>query len=132
MKALIKILSTSFIIILLFAACGDKKGDTAVQTPNSNTEASPADQNSTVQSSSDEDTKTFTPEELAKYDGKDGRPAYIAVDGKVYDVTNSEMWKGGKHQGRFQAGKDYSEEIKNLSPHGASKLDGLPVVGEYK
>ena len=32
--------------------------------------------------------KIFTLDELKNYDGKEGRKAYIAVDGVVYDVTN--------------------------------------------
>ena len=74
--------------------------------------------------------RTFTAEELAKYDGKNGNPAYVAVNGKVYDVTNVPEWKGGNHWGRFQAGRDLSEAIK-LSPHGLSKLDLVPMVGTY-
>ncbi len=34
--------------------------------------------------------KIFTLDELKNYDGKEGRKAYIAVDGVVYDVTNVE------------------------------------------
>lgn len=30
---------------------------------------------------------TFNQTELAKYNGQDGQPAYVAVDGVVYDVT---------------------------------------------
>jgi predicted heme/steroid binding protein len=75
--------------------------------------------------------KTFTASELAKYDGQNGNPAYIAVDGKVYDVSNVPEWKNGSHAGgRYQAGKDYSAEMAQ-APHGKSKLDGLTVVGTY-
>lgn len=74
--------------------------------------------------------KKITAAELAKYDGKNGNPAYIAVNGVVYDVTNVPEWKSGKHNGRFQAGKDYTEEIKK-SPHGTVKLDGVPIAGTY-
>ena len=37
-------------------------------------------------------TRAFTLEELAKYNGKDGNPAYVAVNGIVYDVTNNAAW----------------------------------------
>lgn len=70
-------------------------------------------------------------EELAAFDGKDGRPAYIAVDGIVYDVTDSAFWKGGAHNG-FAAGKDLTDEIKTKSPHGVAMLERVPVVGEIK
>jgi len=71
----------------------------------------------------------LTTEELAKYDGKNGNPAYIAVDGVIYDVTDVSFWAEGEHNG-FAAGKDLTEEIKNKSPHGTSKLDGVPIVGK--
>jgi predicted heme/steroid binding protein len=31
--------------------------------------------------------RSFTKAELARADGTDGRPALVAVDGKVYDVS---------------------------------------------
>lgn len=73
--------------------------------------------------------KTFTLDELEEYDGKDGAKAYIAVDGVVYDVTDVKPWSGGEHNG-YEAGKDLTEEIKNVSPHGVSKLEGITVVGK--
>ena len=33
--------------------------------------------------------KTFTRDELRKYNGQNGADAYIAIDGIVYDVTHS-------------------------------------------
>ncbi|MEL7610315.1 MAG: cytochrome b5 domain-containing protein [Bacillota bacterium] len=71
----------------------------------------------------------LTPEELAQYDGKNGNPAYIAVDGVIYDVTNVPQWKDGEHNG-FSAGNDLTDAIKNVSPHGVSKLKSVPVVGK--
>ena len=44
------------------------------------------------QSHSTTTQRTFTIEELAKFDGKNGRPAYVAVNGMVYDVTNNRAW----------------------------------------
>lgn len=72
----------------------------------------------------------LTVAELAAYDGKNGNPAYVAVDGVIYDVTNVPQWSGGKHNGNT-AGKDLTEAIKK-APHGTSKLEGLPVVGKIK
>ncbi len=90
---------------------------------------------STVEESAGEQTtveeglKDFTSDELAKYNGKNDNPAYIAVDGKVYDVTDVPEWKNGIHNRRFEAGKDLTKELK-LSPHGSSKLDNVPIVGK--
>ncbi len=72
--------------------------------------------------------KTFTPDELAAFDGKGGNKAYIAVDGIVYDVTAVSQWGSKLHAGKFQAGKDYSEEIKS-APHGVDKLLTAVKVG---
>lgn len=71
----------------------------------------------------------FTVEALSTFDGMDGRLAYIAIDNSVYDVTEVSFWKSGIHNG-FPAGKDYSAEIENISPHGISKLKGIPIVGK--
>lgn len=72
--------------------------------------------------------KTFTLEELKQFDGQDGRPAYAAVDGVVYDLSNVGPWAGGKHHGNH-AGLDLSEAITH-SPHGKAVLAKLPVVGK--
>ena len=47
------------------------------------------------------DTTTFNQTELAKYNGQNGQPAYVAVDGVVYDVTGVAAWAGGKHHGNL-------------------------------
>jgi predicted heme/steroid binding protein len=74
--------------------------------------------------------KEFTVEQLSKFDGKDGRKAYIAIDGVVYDVSESRAWKNGKHKGN-KAGQDLSKMIKR-SPHGKSVLGKLKPVGRLK
>lgn len=75
--------------------------------------------------------KEFTLDELSKFDGKDGRPAYIAFKGVVYDVTESEQWQGGTHYAMHLAGKDLTEEFQD-APHGEEKLESLPKVGKLK
>jgi predicted heme/steroid binding protein len=73
----------------------------------------------------------MTLEELKQFDGKNGNPAYIAVDGVIYDVTNVSQWKDGTHNG-YNAGNDLTNEITNLSPHGKRVLNNLKVVGNLK
>lgn len=70
----------------------------------------------------------LTLEELGSYNGKGGQPAYIAVDGIIYDVSEESMWQNGMHNG-FEAGKDLTTEIKEVSPHGVSKVKGVPEIG---
>ncbi len=86
---------------------------------------------STVSSQTSGSELQLTLEELSQYTGQNGKPAYIAVDGVIYDVTNVPQWKNGGHNG-FSAGKDLTKEIKTVSPHGISKLNGVPAVGKLK
>jgi predicted heme/steroid binding protein len=60
--------------------------------------------------------KKFTVNELEEYDGKNGKPIYIAYQGKVYNVSKSGFWGSGDHLGGHQAGKDLTEEME-LAPH---------------
>ncbi len=71
----------------------------------------------------------FAPEVLAAFDGNEERPAFIAYNGKVYDVSNLFRWKGGKHF-RHLAGMDLTAALAK-APHGAEKLASLPVPGTY-
>jgi len=72
--------------------------------------------------------RIFTKEELKKYDGSKGI-AYVAYHGKVYDVSQSFLWKRGVHQVTHRAGCDPTEALKE-APHGSEILDKFPVVGE--
>lgn len=72
--------------------------------------------------------KEFTAEELAEYDGHDGRPAYVAYEGVVYDVTESAMWGNGDHEGMHVAGHDLTAEHED-APHDLYVTD-FPEVGK--
>ena len=76
----------------------------------------------------DSELRKFTLDELKQYDGKEGRPSYIAYNGKVYDVTESFMWAEGDHQGQHAAGKDLTDDMK-LAPHGEETLERAKLVG---
>jgi predicted heme/steroid binding protein len=74
----------------------------------------------------------FTLEELARYDGKEGRPAYVAVDGNVYDVSDSSKWPEGTHSPcnlGAMAGQDLSTLITKAPPQMPGLLAQMPVVG---
>jgi predicted heme/steroid binding protein len=72
--------------------------------------------------------RTFTREELKKYDGREGL-VYVAYGGKVYDVSQSFLWKKGVHQAMHNAGCDLTEALKE-APHNPDILYKFPVVGE--
>jgi predicted heme/steroid binding protein len=75
-----------------------------------------------------EEQRKFTLEELSEYDGKGEKPAYIAYNGKVYEVSNSDFWIAGEHMGTHQAGKDLTEELE-LAPHREEVLERIKLVG---
>ena len=72
--------------------------------------------------------KSFSKEELARYNGKNGAPAYIAYKGKVYDASNSFQWKNGRHQVAHNAGEDLTDSLEQ-APHGVEMLERLRVIG---
>lgn len=75
--------------------------------------------------------KEFTIKTLAENNGEDGKPIYIAHKGKVYDVSQSRMWRGGIHMKRHKAGSDLSTDIQ-AAPHDPDVLERYPQIGVLK
>jgi predicted heme/steroid binding protein/uncharacterized membrane protein len=75
--------------------------------------------------------KEFDDESLKEFNGKDGKPVYVAHQGKVYDVSASRFWKTGTHMKRHPSGGDLTSEI-TAAPHGPELLDRYPQVGILK
>jgi predicted heme/steroid binding protein/uncharacterized membrane protein len=75
--------------------------------------------------------KEFTPGELSSFNGKEGRPVYVAFQGKVYDVSQSPLWSKGLHMNRHPSGKDLTGDI-SAAPHGTEVLERYPQVGVLK
>ncbi len=73
------------------------------------------------------ENKTFSEAELAQFNGKNGKPAYVGFKGKVYDVTDSLQWGDGEHLGHM-AGEDLTEIIE-IAPHSEEVLERMKVVG---
>lgn len=71
----------------------------------------------------------LTAEELQRFDGKEGRPAFVAYKGKIYDVTRSKLWKDGSHARKHHAGSDLTDALKT-APHAEDKILSMPEVGK--
>ena len=69
----------------------------------------------------------FTSETIKVFNGLNGQPAYVAVDGLVYDMSS--VFKNGNHHG-YKAGRDLSKAFHGEHPD--SFLNGYVVVGSYK
>ena len=66
-------------------------------------------------------------QELATFNGKEGKAAYIGFKGKVYDVTESSQWLDGDHMGHV-AGQDLTESM-DIAPHDQEVLEKMKIVG---
>jgi predicted heme/steroid binding protein len=70
----------------------------------------------------------LTADELQHYDGKEGRPGFVAYQGKIYNMTRSKLWKGGLHM-KHLAGQDLTDALKS-APHGEGEIMAMPLVGD--
>jgi len=75
--------------------------------------------------------KEFDADELAGFNGENGKPAYIAHDGKVYDVSGSKLWRKGQHMNRHRSGADLTSDMQ-AAPHDFKVLERFPQVGTLK
>ncbi|MBL7836363.1 MAG: cytochrome b5, partial [Bacteroidetes bacterium] len=65
---------------------------------------------------------------LALRNGKDKPQIWIAYKGKIYDVTDSRLWRNGLHYEHW-AGQDLTPELKD-APHTESVFEKFPMIGE--
>ena len=69
----------------------------------------------------------FTKSQLALRNGEDKPDIWVAYKGLIYDVTQSKLWKNGKHYEHW-AGQDLTDEMKD-APHQEWVFDKFDVVG---
>jgi predicted heme/steroid binding protein len=58
---------------------------------------------------------TYTKSQLALRNGQDKPQIWVAYLGMIYDVTDSRLWRNGKHYEHW-AGQDLTDEMKD-APH---------------
>ena len=133
---LISVLSLAFFVVACASGSTSEAATATAAVSDSATSSAASDATTTDTASANatadaaaNGTLELTLEQLKQYDGKNGNPAYVAVDGIIYDVTNVKAWKNGEHNG-YSAGNDLTDIIKNKSPHGVKNLEGLPIVGK--
>ncbi len=72
-------------------------------------------------------TNEFTLSELAYFDGVYGKPAYLAINGVVYDISNDPKWREYMVHG-LAAGRDATSQFKYF--RGLEEiLANVPMVG---
>ncbi|PKY87164.1 hypothetical protein CYJ57_07655 [Falseniella ignava] len=74
-----------------------------------------------------EDLPAINQEELAEFDGQDGRKAYIGVNDVIYDVTDQELKDG--YYGDYKVG--VNNLYNSLLLGEDESLKDLPVVGSF-
>ncbi|MBX2964689.1 MAG: cytochrome b5 [Cyclobacteriaceae bacterium] len=70
---------------------------------------------------------TYTSSQLALRNGQDKPAVWVAFRGLIYDVTDSRLWKTGKHYEHW-AGQDLTDELKD-APHTDKVFDKFTVIG---
>lgn len=75
-----------------------------------------------------EQLPTYSLAQLALRNGTDKPQIWIAYNGVIYDVTQSRLWKNGKHYEHW-AGQDLTAELKD-APHTEKVFEKMEVVGK--
>ena len=77
-----------------------------------------------------EELKEITLAQLALRNGQDKPAIWIAYKGQVYDVTDSRLWRQGKHYEHW-AGQDLTDELGD-APHTEEVFAKFKVIGTLK
>lgn len=62
--------------------------------------------------------------------GTDKPEIWVAFRGRVYDVSASRLWRGGKHYEHW-AGQDLTHELAD-APHTEGVFEKFEMIGRYE
>lgn len=72
----------------------------------------------------------YTKQQLALRNGQDKPQIWVAFRGLIYDVSESRLWRNGKHYEHW-AGQDLTPELED-APHTETVFEKFKVVGILK
>ena len=70
---------------------------------------------------------TYTRSQLALCNGQDKPEIWIAFNKIIYDVTDSRLWRNGRHYEHW-AGQDLTEELAE-APHTIKVFERFKAIG---
>ncbi len=73
---------------------------------------------------------TYSKQQLALRNGQDKPEIWVALNGWIYDVTESRLWRNGKHYEHW-AGQDLTDELKD-APHTEGVFLKFKIVGQLQ
>lgn len=74
---------------------------------------------------------TFSRSQLALRNGTEKEEIWVAYQGVIYDVSESRLWRNGKHYEHW-AGQDLTEELDQDAPHTQEVFGRFVAVGKLK
>ena len=72
----------------------------------------------------------YTRSQLALRNGQDKPEIWIAFKKIIYDVTDSRLWRNGRHYEHW-AGQDLTEELEQ-APHTLKVFDRFKAIGRLE
>lgn len=73
----------------------------------------------------------YTKSQLALRNGSEKDDIWVAYEGTIYDVTDSRLWRDGKHYEHW-AGQDLTEELDRDAPHTKEVFERFKAIGKLK
>lgn len=74
--------------------------------------------------------KIFSRRQLALRNGQDRDEIWVAYKDHIYDVSESRLWRGGKHYEHW-AGQDLTQELTD-APHTDQVFEKMKIVGKLE